>query len=182
MTAASCAIRACDRRGMGVDGTAHPARQVSQRQTDGDHARGGERSYVRSVDRLSVARNPERRCRRKARSTTILILWTYDSGILRRIHHALYEQNVVNERNGKPVRLPPSSIAKNVKAPKRGPASMRRVTTPQNQGQEAACFRRYIGLYSRCCPSCQRPEILRSSHSRHGDPVWDVSLSSKAVR
>src|SRR4029077_14351566 len=32
-----------------------------------------------------------------------------------------------------------------------------------------------------CCPSCQRP---RSgwSHSRHGDPVRDVSLSSKAVR
>ena len=29
-------------------------------QTDGDHARGSERPYVRSVDRLSVARNPER--------------------------------------------------------------------------------------------------------------------------
>src|SRR5690348_9407549 len=30
-------------------------------------------------------------CRRKARSTTILILWTYD-GTLQRIYHALYEQ------------------------------------------------------------------------------------------
>ena len=40
--------------------TADPARQVWRRQTNGDHARGGERSYVRSVDRLSVARNPER--------------------------------------------------------------------------------------------------------------------------
>ena len=52
----------------------------------------------------------------------------------------------------------------------------------ENQGQEAACSRRYIRpAASRCCPSCQRPRS-RWSHSRHGDPVRDVSLSSKAVR
>src|SRR4029077_11238935 len=52
----------------------------------------------------------------------------------------------------------------------------------ENQGQEAACSRRYIRpAASRCCPSCQRPRS-RWSHSRHGDPVRDVSLSSQAVR
>jgi hypothetical protein len=38
-----------------ADCTADPVGQVWRRQTDGDHARGGERSYVRSVDRLSAS-------------------------------------------------------------------------------------------------------------------------------
>ena len=37
-------------------------------------------------------------------------LWTYD-GTLQRIHYALYDQ-CREKRNGKPVRVPPSSIAK----------------------------------------------------------------------
>ena len=40
--------------------TADPARQDWRWQTDGDHARGGERPHVHSLDRLSVARDPER--------------------------------------------------------------------------------------------------------------------------
>ena len=37
-----------------------PPRQARRRQAHGDHARGGERPDVRSLDRLSVARDPER--------------------------------------------------------------------------------------------------------------------------
>jgi len=37
-----------------------PAGQAWRRQAHGDHARGGERPDVHSVDRLSVAGDPER--------------------------------------------------------------------------------------------------------------------------
>src|ERR1700680_4116587 len=49
-----------DRRRMETGRTADPARQDWRWQADGDHARGGERPHVHSLDRLSVARNPER--------------------------------------------------------------------------------------------------------------------------
>ena len=79
---------------------------------------------------------------------------------------------------------PPSRNSLTKKAPYKGGlhrcAGLRR--RQENQGQEAACSRRYIRpAASRCCPSCERPRS-RWSHSRHGDPVRDVSLSSKAVR
>ena len=47
-------------------------------QTDGDHARGSERPYLRSVDRLSVARNPERPAAEKhgLRSIPVAIAYT----------------------------------------------------------------------------------------------------------
>jgi len=56
----------------------------------GGHARGGQRSHVHSLDRLSVARDPER----PATESSVydyFDLWTYD-GTLERIHYALYEQ------------------------------------------------------------------------------------------
>src|SRR5258708_10976680 len=48
-----------DRRGMGTGRTADPAGQDRRWQADGDHAGGGERPHVHSLDRLSVARDPE---------------------------------------------------------------------------------------------------------------------------
>ena len=47
-------------------------------EADGDHAGGGERPHVHSLDWLSVARDPERSAPGKARSTTTSIMWTYD--------------------------------------------------------------------------------------------------------
>src|SRR5882672_7486798 len=49
-----------NRRRMATGGTADPARQAWRRQAHGDHAGGGERPDVHSLDRLSVARDPER--------------------------------------------------------------------------------------------------------------------------
>jgi transposase len=109
-------------------------------------------------------------------------LWTYD-GTLRRIHHALYEQcREQAQREASPTAaIIDSQSVKS--AEKGGPASMRRVTTPARK------LRARSGMFSsihrpaaaRCCPSCRRS---RSgwSHSRHGDPVRDVSLSTKTVR
>src|SRR6202521_4110114 len=48
-----------DRRRMGIGGTADPAGQAWRRQTHDNHAGGGERPDVHSLDRLSVAREPE---------------------------------------------------------------------------------------------------------------------------
>src|SRR5260370_41084626 len=48
-----------DRRGMGTGRTADPAGQDRRWQADGDHAGGGERPHVHSLDWLSVARDPE---------------------------------------------------------------------------------------------------------------------------
>src|SRR6266481_9465852 len=49
-----------DRRRMGAGRTADSARQDWRWQAHGDHAGSGERPDVRSLDRLSVARDPER--------------------------------------------------------------------------------------------------------------------------
>src|ERR1700675_4735148 len=49
-----------DRRRMETGRTADPAGQDWRWQADGDHAGGGERPHVHSLDRLSVARDPER--------------------------------------------------------------------------------------------------------------------------
>src|ERR1700681_1454938 len=49
-----------DRRRMETGRTADPAGQDWRWQADGDHAGGGERPDVHSLDRLSVARDPER--------------------------------------------------------------------------------------------------------------------------
>src|ERR1700681_4597662 len=49
-----------DRRRMATGRTADPAWQDWRWQADGDHARGGERPHVHSLNRLSVARDPER--------------------------------------------------------------------------------------------------------------------------
>src|ERR1700694_3061721 len=49
-----------DRRRMGTGRTADPARQDWRWQAHGDHAGGGKRPHVHSLDRLSVARDPER--------------------------------------------------------------------------------------------------------------------------
>src|SRR6202140_928704 len=48
-----------DRRRMGTGGPADPAGQGWGRQTPDNHAGGGERPDVHSLDRLSVARDPE---------------------------------------------------------------------------------------------------------------------------
>src|SRR6267154_3162892 len=48
-----------DRRRMETGRTADPARQDGRWQADGDHAGGGERPHVHSLDRLSVARDSE---------------------------------------------------------------------------------------------------------------------------
>src|SRR4030088_1458996 len=70
--------------------TADPAGQDWRWQAHGDHAGGGERPDVHSVDRLSVARDPERPAAEKL-VYDYFDLWTYD-GTLERIHHVLYEQ------------------------------------------------------------------------------------------
>src|SRR5450755_3689660 len=62
-----------DRRRMETGRTGDPARQDLPWQADGDHAGGGERPHVHSVDRLSVAGDPERPAAKKARSTTTSI-------------------------------------------------------------------------------------------------------------
>src|SRR5258708_21790223 len=49
-----------DRRRMGTGRTADPAGQDWRWQAHGDHAGGGERPDVHSLDRMSVARDPER--------------------------------------------------------------------------------------------------------------------------
>ena len=79
-----------DRRRMETGRTADPAGQDRRWQAHGDHAGGSERPDVHSLDRLSVARDPERPA---ARSSVYdyFDLWTYD-GTLERIHHTLYEQ------------------------------------------------------------------------------------------
>src|SRR5882757_3764305 len=59
-TAASCISERFDRRRMGTGRTADPAGQDWRWQAHGDHAGGGERLDVHSLDRLSVARDPER--------------------------------------------------------------------------------------------------------------------------
>src|SRR5882757_1780919 len=71
--------------------TADPAGQDWRWQAHGDHAGGGERPHVRSVDRLSVARDPERPAAEKLGLRLLRSVDTYD-GTLERIHHALYEQ------------------------------------------------------------------------------------------
>src|ERR1019366_8158865 len=73
-----------DRRRMG---TGRPAGQDWRWQTHGDHAGGGERPHVHSLDRLSVARDPERPAAEKL-VYDYFDLWTYN-GTLERIHHAL---------------------------------------------------------------------------------------------
>src|SRR5258708_29436403 len=49
-----------DRRRVGTGRTADPAGQDWRRQAHGDHAGGGERPHVHSLDWLSVAPDPER--------------------------------------------------------------------------------------------------------------------------
>src|ERR1019366_807895 len=49
-----------DRRRMEAGRTFDPTWQARRRQAAGDHACGGERAHVRSLNRLSVARDPER--------------------------------------------------------------------------------------------------------------------------
>ena len=82
-------------------------------------------------------------------------LWTYD-GTLQRIHYALYDQC---REQAQRETSPSAAII-------------------DSQSVKSASINQAC---SRCCPSCQRPRS-RWSHSRHGDPVRDVSLSSKAVR
>src|SRR5450755_4985493 len=93
-----------DRRRMGTGRTTDPAGQDWRRQAHGDHAGGGERSHVNSLDRLSVT------CRREARSTTTSICGhmtaRWDESTTRSMN------SVANESRGKPVRPPPSSTAK----------------------------------------------------------------------
>ena len=71
-----------------LDCTADPAGQVWRRQTDGDHARGGERSYVRSVTGCQWRAIPKD-LPPKSTVYDYFDLWTY-RGTLQRIHHALY--------------------------------------------------------------------------------------------
>jgi len=87
------------------------------RQAHGDHAGGGERPHVHSLDRLSVARDPERPAAEKL-GLRHFDLWTYD-GTLERIHHALYD-SVANERSGKPVRRPAIIDSQSVKSAEKG--------------------------------------------------------------
>src|SRR3979411_734447 len=54
-----------DRRGVGTGRTADPAWQDWRWQAQGDHAGGGERPDVHSLDRLSVARDSKRRAAEK---------------------------------------------------------------------------------------------------------------------
>ena len=82
-------------------------------------------------------------------------LWTYD-GTLQRIHHALYDQcREQAQREASPTAaIIDSQSVKSAK--KGGPASTAGLRRRQeNQGQEAACSRRYIRpAASRCRPSC----------------------------
>ena len=67
-----------------------PGKSFRRWQADGDHAGGGERPHVHSLDWLSVARDPERSAS-KSSVHDYFDLWTYD-GTLERIHDALYQQ------------------------------------------------------------------------------------------
>src|SRR5216684_6577374 len=99
-----------DRRRMGTGRTADPAGQDWRWQAHGDHAGGGERPDVHSLDRLSVARDPERPAAEEARSTTTSICghmtarWNEST--------TRSTSSVANESSGKPVRPPPSSTAR----------------------------------------------------------------------
>src|SRR3979411_2298285 len=66
-----------DRRRMETGRTADPAGQEWRWQPHGDHAGGGERPDVHSVDRLSVARDPERPAAEKLglRLLRSLVIW-----------------------------------------------------------------------------------------------------------
>src|SRR6478736_2316771 len=94
---------------MGADCTADPAGQVWRRQTDGDHARGGERVLCTFCRPAVSGAQSRKTCPRKARSTTISIcgpMTAHCSASTTR-----FMTSVVNKRNGKPVRVPPSSIS-----------------------------------------------------------------------
>ena len=98
-----------DRRRMGTGRTADPARQDWRWQAHRDHAGGGERPDVHSLDRLSVARVPKD-LPPKSWSTTTSICgpmtahWNEST--------TRFTSSVANERSGKPVRPPPSSTAR----------------------------------------------------------------------
>src|SRR5207248_9296875 len=81
-------------------------------------------------------------------------LWTYD-GTLQRIHHALYDQCREQAQRESPTAaiIDSQSVKSAEKGGLRRCAGLRR--RQENQGQEAACSRRYIRpAASRCCPSC----------------------------
>src|SRR5258708_37839099 len=73
-----------DRRRMGTGRTADPAGQDWRWQAHGDHAGGGERLDVHSLDRLSVAPDPGRPAAEKP-GYDYFHLWTY-YGTLEPIH------------------------------------------------------------------------------------------------
>src|SRR5271166_2543348 len=109
-------------------------------------------------------------------------LWTYD-GTLDRIHHALYEQCREQERREA---SPSAAIidSQSVKSAEKGGQhrSARVRCGQEDQGQEAAYSRRYIRPAVARRRSSGRYPGSRWRHSRHGDPVRDVSLSQDAVR
>ena len=138
---------------MGADGTAHPAGKSG----------GGKRTVIMREVVNGLMYVLSTGCQWRAIPTDLppkstvydyFDLWTYD-GTLQRIHHALYEQ-CREQAQREAVQLPPSSIAKREKRRKRGVCIDARIRRRQeNQGQEAACSRRYIRpAASRCCPSC----------------------------
>jgi len=79
-------------------------------QAQGDHAGGGERPDVHSVDRLSVARDPERPAAEKLGLTTTSICGPMTARWNESTTCSM--NSVANERSGKPVRPPPSSTAR----------------------------------------------------------------------
>ena len=107
-------------------------------------------------------------------------LWTYD-GTLEDIHHALYvkcREQAQREASPTAAIIDSQSVKS---AEKGGPASIRTAMMRARRSRAAAYSRRHVGLLP-----CHRPSgrysRSRWRHSRHGDPVWDVSFLEKALR
>ena len=159
-----------DRRRMETGRTADPAGQDWRRQAHGDHAGGGERSHVHSLDRLSVRAIPKDLPPRSS-VYDYFDLWTYD-GTLERIHHALYEQ--CREREQREA-SPTAAIidSQSVKSAEKGGRALIRTGTmrEEDQGQEAAHSCRHI-----------RPAAPRHrSSGRHSRSRWRRSGDGDTV-
>ena len=142
--------------------------------------------HVHPLDRLSVARDPEKTCRRKARSTTTSICgpmtarWNGSTTLL-------YLSSVANRRSGKLVRPPPSSDSQTrEKRRKKGRRAL--IRTGSMRGKKIKGKKRHIlvdtlGLLLHAiCSSGFDIQRSRWRRSCHGDLVRDVSLFEDALR
>ena len=140
--------------------------------------------HVHSLDRLSVARDPEKTCRRKAQSTTTSICGPMTAH-WERIHHALYEQcREQAQREASPTAAIIDS--QSVKSAEKGGPAL--IPHGYDAGKKIKGKKRHIlvdtlGLLLHAIVHPADHSRSRWRHSRHVVfPVRDVSLFEDALR